>query len=351
LRSRALAAALLVALGALAGCGGGGNGGSSSPHDPFYGVVTAEPLPGGAELARLGRGGVGTLRINLAWGSVQSGPDAPYDWSHYDPVVRQAAENGVRVLATVYSTPNWIASTPEIPPLGSALPRFQDFARAAARRYGADGSFWAEHPELPKLPITNWQLWNEPNSPLFWKPSPDVGQYLELLRAFNSAVKGADPGAQIMLGGLFPTPAGGIFLDRFLSAVYQRGGRSLFDAVALHPYARTPRDALARVGQAREIMRRFGDAGKPIWITEVGWASTGRPPGLVVGQQGQADYVKRTFELAQEDRERLKIAGVVWFSLHDTPGPIWVGHCGLFTVDGSPKPAWGAFAEAAGGGA
>jgi hypothetical protein len=341
---------LVTLLGA--GCGGGGSD-ESRPHanDPFYGVITAEPLPGEAELARLGSGGVGTLRINLAWGSVQSGPGAPYDWSHYDPLVRGAAENGVRVLATIYSTPSWAASTAEIPPLGAALPGFEAFARAAVRRYGADGSFWAEHPEVPKLPIADWQLWNEPNSPLFWKPTPDAGRYLDLLRAFNSAVKGTDPGARILLGGLFPTPRHGISLDDFLSTLYEGGGRRLFDAVALHPYARTPRDALGRVEQARNVMRRFGDAEKPIWITEVGWASRGTPPGLVVGPPGQAHYLRQTFELAAADRDRLGIAGVVWYSLNDTPGPLWVGHCGLFTLEGTAKPAWNALAELAGGSA
>jgi hypothetical protein len=292
---------------------------------------------------------VGTLRINLAWGSVQSGPDARYDWSHYDPVVRSAAENGIQVLATVYSTPSWAASTAEIPPLGPSLEGFEDFARAAAERYGADGTFWEQHPDVPKLPITDWQLWNEPNSPLFWKPSPDPAKYLQLLRAFDSAVKEVDPDARIILGGLFPTPTGGASLDSFLTALYQGGGRRLFDAVALHPYARTPRDALRRVVQARSVMRRFGDADKPIWITEVGWASRGRPPGLVVGPAGQADYLRQLFELAAADRDRLGLAGVVWYSLSDTPGPLWVGHCGLFTVAGSAKPAWEAFVDVAGG--
>jgi polysaccharide biosynthesis protein PslG len=345
-------AILAITPALLAGCGdGGGQGGGESPKatDPFYGVITAEPLPGAAELQRLGQGGVGTLRINLAWGSVQSGPDASYDWSHYDPVVRSAAENGVRILATVYSTPGWAAETAEIPPLGSSLPKFEAFARAAVRRYGADGSFWTEHPDVPKLPITNWQLWNEPNSPLFWKPSPDPEGYLRLLRAFHTAVRGVDPTARILVGGLFPTPAGGVTLDSFLSALYQGGGRSLFDAVALHPYARTPRDALDRVAQARGIMRRFGDADKPIWITEVGWASAGTPPGLVVGPAGQAAYLRKTFELAKADRDRLGIGGVVWYSLNDTPGPLWVGHCGLFTVGGDPKPAWDSFAKLTGG--
>src|SRR5262245_21917419 len=351
-RGAALALPALAAL-LLAGCGGGGNGGSGEPsvqaHDPFYGVISAEPLPGEAQLARLGEAGVGTLRINLAWGSVQSGPDAPYDWSHYDPVVRGAAENGIRVLATVYSTPSWVASTPEIPPLGRSLEGFQAFARAAVQRYGANGTFWADHPGLPKEPISDWQLWNEPNSPLFWKPAPDAGQYLALLHAFNIAVKGADGQARILLGGLFPTPRGGISLDDFLASLYAHGGGQLFDAVAVHPYARTPGDALDRVTQAREVMLRHGDAAKPIWITEVGWASRGTPPDLVVGHAGPADYLHRVFELAAADRDPLRIAGVIWYSLNDTPGPLWVGHCGLFTVAGEAKPAWDAFATVSGG--
>jgi polysaccharide biosynthesis protein PslG len=351
-RGAALAVPALLAL-LLAGCGGGDDDATrgSEANDPFYGVISAEPLPSPAELARLGEGGVGTLRVNLAWGHVQSGPDAAYDWSHYDPVVRGAAENGIRVLATVYSTPTWVVPTPEIPPLGANLLAFEGFARAAVERYGTDGAFWEQHPDVPKLPITDWQLWNEPNSPLFWKPTPDAGQYLELLRAFNYSVKGADPQAEILLGGLFPAPAGGIPLDQFLLAIYAGGGRQLFDAVAVHPYAGTPDEAIDRVEQEREVMRRFGDADKPIWITEVGWASGGQPSGVTVGPERQADYLARIFELAADARERLGLRGVVWYALRDTPGPLWVGHCGLFTVDGDPKPAFEALAQVAGGSA
>jgi hypothetical protein len=351
----ALPALFVLLLAGCGGCGGGGGGGGGGqepnehPNDPFYGVISAEP-PRSEELARLGDAGVGTLRVNFAWGAVQSGPDAPYDWSQYDPVVRGAAENGIRVLATVYSTPSWVAPTPEIPPLGRALDGFERFTRAAVERYGHDGTFWEQHPDVPKLPITDWALWNEPNSPLFWKPRPDPTAYLRLLRAFSPAVKGADPQARVLLGGLFPAPTGGIPLDPFLSAIYAGGGRRLFDAADVHPYAGTPEKAIDRVEQEREVMRRFGDADKPIWITEVGWASGGQPSGLTVGAERQADYLTRIFEVAAAGHERLGITGVVWFSLNDTPGPLWPGHCGLFRLDGSPKPAWEAFAQVAGDG-
>ena len=247
----------------------------------------------------------------------------------------------MRVLATVYSSPTWAEPTPETPPLGSSLAGFRSFARAAAERYGAGGTFWATHPDLPELPITDWQVWNEPNSPLFWKPDPNAAQYMTLLRAFRSAVKEADPRAQILLGGLFPTPTGGISMNRFLGQLYDAGGRGQFDAVAIHPYASTPQIALARVANERRITERFGDPDVPIWVTEVGWASRGVPPGLVVGPAGQANYVTQTFELAAAQRDRLGIAGVIWYSLKDTPGPIWVGHCGLFRLDGSREAGLG----------
>jgi hypothetical protein len=297
----------------------------------------------------MGRGKVGTLRINLAWGSVQSGPGAPYDWSHYDPVIAGTAKNGTRVLPTVYSSPTWAEPTPEYPPLGDRLPAFEDFAHAAVQRYGSEGSFWKENPDLPKLPITDWQLWNEPNSPLFWKPSPDAGDYVALLRGFDSAVRGADPAARIMLGGLFPTPHGGIDMTDFVSSLYRSGAKGLFDSVALHPYAATPRVALARVEQMRATLDHLGDPGAQLWITEVGWAAGGQPSGLTVGPERQADYLTQTFELAAQERERLGLDGVIWYSLNDTPGPLWPAHCGLFTVDGSAKPSWAAFAGVAGG--
>jgi hypothetical protein len=349
---------LILAAAVLAGCGGGGgnrgdgNGGSAEQaNDPFYGVISAEPLPGGPLLARIGRGGVGTLRINLSWGAIQSGPDKPYDWSHYDLVIAGAAINGIRVLATVYGSPGWVEPTAEIPPLGSAQSDFDRFVRAAVERYGAGGSFWKQHPDLPEMPITDWQLWNEPNSRLFWKPAPNASDYLSLLRGFDDAVHSADSGAHVLLGGLFPTPRGDITMVSYLTELYRLGAARYFDAAAVHPYAANPQRAIAATAELRSLMDRSGDPDKPIWITEVGWASAGRRPGLIVGPTRQADYVKQTFDLASAARDRLHIAGVVWYSLSDTPGPLWVGHCGLFTVDGAPKAAWDAFVAVAGGSA
>ena len=335
-------------IGGGGGDGGGGQGPKVHPNDPFYGVVGAGPLPGSEELASLGEGGVGTLRINLAWGSVQPAPHAPYNWSTYDLLIAGAAMKGMRVLATVYGSASWAEPTPEHPPLGSNLPAFARFVRSAVQRYGVGGSFWSEHPTIPRRPVVDWQLWNEPNFGHFWKPAPSVSGYLRLLRTFHGAVKGAAAGGHVLLAGLFPTPSGGISLRDFITELYRRGGGGLFDAAAIHPYAANPGRAIALTAELRSLLDREGDHDKPIWITEVGWASGGAPSGLTVGPARQADYLTQIFRLARAEGDPLGIAGVVWYSLTDTPGPLWPGHCGLFDLNGDPTPAWRALTDLTG---
>jgi hypothetical protein len=343
---RFAAAGLTVALLSLVLAAGAG----AAPRQ-FYGVVSAGGDPTDAELAHIGRGKVGMLRVSLAWGAVESAPGAPYNWNEYDALIGGAARNGIRVLPTVYSSPIWLNGSTETPPLGPDLGKFQLFVLAAAQRYGANGTFWTENPDIPKLPFTYWQLWNEPNSPSFWKPKPNPKQYVKLLRGFESALKLGDPAARIVLAGLFMTPRikNGIFLDRYLPALYRNGARGLFDAVAMHPYSTTPRQALDAIRDVRRLMARFKDRRKQLWITEVGWASAGQRTPLTVGRRRQARYLRQIFKLTAANRGRFKIGSVFWYSLQDLSGKLWLNHTGLFTRGFSAKPAWKALVRLTGG--
>ena len=317
----------------------------------FYGVIAAND-PDSTEIARMGTGKVGTLRINFVWGAVQPSEGSSYQWGHYDAIVGAAAQQGIRVLPTVYSSPAWAANKTNYPPDRAHTAAFGAFVQAAAARYGANGSFWSENPGIPRTPVTDWQLWNEVNSPSFWYSKPSVKQYVGLLRVFHAGIKAGDPAAHIVLAGLFRTPRikHGINLDRYLPGIYRRKAKGLFDAVAVHPYATTPRDALNAVKETRKIMNRFKDRRAPIWITEMGWATGGNPPTpLTVSPQRQATYLRKTFGLMAANRGRLGIAGAVWYSWRDVPGPIWFFHTGLFTSDFDPKPAWTAFTALTGG--
>ena len=73
---------------------------------------------------------------------------------------------------------------------------------ALARRYGRGGSFWKAHPRLPYEPITDYEVWNEPNFGRLWCPKPDPGAYARLYLAARSAVQAVDPKALVLVGGL-----------------------------------------------------------------------------------------------------------------------------------------------------
>jgi hypothetical protein len=347
-RGRSLATVLVAA--ALAACLLAAPVAGAAPRE-FYGVNSAE-MPSSADLNRMGAGGMGTVRVNLVWGAVQSGRSAEYDWGVYDSVVGNAAENGIRVLPTIYSSPRWVALSHEHPPPTSALGLWRAFARAAAGRYGNGGDFWAENPDLPQIPVTDWQIWNESSSPTFWKPKPNAKRYVRLLRKARAGIEAADPRARIMLAGLFPTPGTdlGVSIDRYLPQIYRAGGRRLFDSVALHPYNIRPRGTLRDLKRVRAIMTRFKDRRKPLWATEVGWASGGPPYFFTVSRELQAEHLRRTYNLLARNRKRLKLRGVVWFSLRDYgERDDWFENTGLLTFDGSPKPAWHAFVRLTGG--
>jgi hypothetical protein len=343
LRRIVIASALLVCLCL------SGQAQAAAPRD-FYGVMAATD-PDSTEIARMGAGKVGTLRINFVWGAVQPTEAAGFDWSHYDAIIGAAAQQGIRVLPTVYSSPTWVASQTNHPPTGGFRGPFGAFVRAAAERYGSNGTFWSQNPQIPKLPVIYWQLWNEMNSPSFWFRKPSAKQYTSLLRVFNRGIKSGDPIARIVLGGLFRTPRirNGIPLDRYLPGIYRAKGKKLFDAVAMHPYATTPKATLRAVRDTRRFMARFKDKKAKLWITEIGWATGGDRTPLTVSPQRQAAYLRKTFVLLAKNRGRMKIAGVIWYSWRDLPGGIWFNHTGLFTQTLDPKPSWSAFVGLTGG--
>ena len=329
---------------------------ATAASNEFYGVISAND-PNQTELAQMASGGVGTLRINLVWGAVQPTPASGLDWAHYDTLIGDAAREGIRVLPTVYSSPSWSARRDFYPPSRPTRGAFSAFVRAAAARYGNTGAFWTEHPELPRVPVTNWQFWNEPNLQGFWSPKLSARDYVRLLRLFGRSVHRGDPAGRIVLAGLFPGPTAqdsiiGIPLRRYLPAIYrQKHAKSLFDAVDIHPYAPTPRRALQEVRKLRLIMNRFKDRRTRIWVGELGWTTGGDPSSLTVSPALQASFLAQSYRLLAAKQRRYRIAGAIWFSWRDIPGRPWFNHTGLFSYEGDPKPAWSAFASVSGGSA
>jgi len=231
------------------------------------------------------------------------------------------------------------------------------------RRYGAGGSFWRAHPELPRLPATHFELWNEPYLNAFTNNDVDPARYAALVKAATTAGRAANPRARFLMAAeTFYTAAPGD--DRsWIDALYEAQpdlGR-YFDAVAVHPYSSHQSPALytggpdtrfqfGRIAEIVGSLTAHGAVGKPLWITEIGWATC---PGSddCISEARQRSHVTTLFDEIRA-KHSTYVEAVFYYHLHDFGAgdpddkEEWFG---LLRRDGSRKPAWHALRAQTGG--
>lgn len=325
----------------------------------FFGVVPLLERPTLADLQQMAGNGVESMRLNFGWGFIESQP-GKREWSDYDALIGDMAKAGITPSPLLFGVPSWINPHEAHPPIYTPAERsaWSTFLTDLAARYGTNGSFWSLHPELPYAPLTEWEIWNEPNLNGFWDGKPNPRRYLQLVELSRDALRRADPSAVVILGGLFPHPRRqfGISLTTFLTRLYRvPGARGLFDAVALHPYASEPRGVLEACLELRRLMAKHRDRRTALWITEVGWTTGGadfkRSP-YRASEGGQARRLTRSFRLLIKSRGRLRLERIFWHGWRDYDGPgldPWTAKMGLLRSDGSAKPSLSAFARLTGG--
>ena len=258
-----------------------GGVGSASP----YGVCAHLHRVGSAaeraeECRRIAATGIGHVRFDMEWRRVQKNPDAPFDFTHYDAVVADAEANGLTVLPILFDIPKWAE------PVWEHLDAWGAFVEAVVAHYGE---------RFPDI-----EIWNEENHRYFWKHEPDPAKYAEVLKMAYLAAKRAGQAAtndilsgnaalnrlsgeaalngcggssaatapRVLFGGTAGVPLG------FIEGVYKAGGAPYFDAMNVHPYShpRQPEGHLdVQLEAVRAVMAKYGDAEKPLLITELGW--------------------------------------------------------------------------------
>jgi hypothetical protein len=335
----------------------------------FWGVVP-QVGPNAEELARLKRGGVDSIRLPVSWGSIQPSRRGGFDWSSIDSFIAAAVKARIEVFPFLSTAPSWAVpvdrrfGSSEFLPVRSGLQRsgWKQFVSQAVLRYGPHGTFWSENPELPARPIRTWQVWNEPNFKYF-VAQPNPAEYGKLVQLTYAAARAIDPGASIVLGGLFARPIEATFHVRprqayfaseFLEGMYKStpGIASKFQGYALHPYTGSYKNLPGRIEEVRRVLARNHDAAKPLYITELGWSSEPPQPhnSFAKGVAGQARELKGAFQLLTANQRKWNLQRVFWFSVSDYAGLCnFCGGSGLFRNGFKPKPAWNAYVRFAGG--
>lgn len=302
----------------------------STPHG-FYGVMADRAVLAAPQEAAdrqwnlMARSGVESVRTTFNWAHAQPVAGGAPAFGATDRVVELAARRRIELLPIVISTPAWAALEPDRG--GESPPRltsdYTAYLTALIGRYGPSGTFWDEHPDVPRRPLRKWQIWNEPHIRGYWDPPGDndrhswVASYAALLRDSATAIRQADPGAKIVIAGLAD------YVWRHLRRLYRAGIKGSYDVLALNMYTVRPVDVLRGVRLARRSLRRAGDTRKPVWLTETTWpAARGRLPTPATAWQrawwttdrGMAARLRSFYRLAIRQRRRIHLQRVFWYT-------------------------------------
>jgi hypothetical protein len=324
----------------------------------FFGTTWDGPATRSSEAEQerqfglMARSRVDTVRVVFSWADIEPAP-LDYDFRSPDRLVSLAARHGLRLLPVVLHPPNHAKQDPAVhgsPPRDPG--QYARLLRQLVQRYGPSGTFWLVHPELPRRPLREWQIWNEPHLAEYWDVAGAdwAPGYTTLLAAAHRAIEDEDPGARVVLAALAD------FSWRHLARLYANGARGHFDVAAINLYTSRPELVLRGVRHVRRVMNRRGERRTPLYLTEVGWpASLGRNPRPAARWQrawettdrGMARRVTRFFALAAARRRALGLRRVYWYNWASTyaRGSIF-NFMGLMLFDGErvqPKPALRAY--------
>lgn len=281
----ARAGAVLLLVAAMTVTGQHSKAEAVTPAQDGYGFSVGAPMTymstadADGELDAAAKTNATWLRVLIDWHLVEPMPGA-FDWGYVDHWINGARQRGLNVLGVIAYTPDWARAPGSYftaPPIDPNT--FATFAKKVVQRY--------------RDRVSDWEIWNEPNVPLFFGDVPDrAATYTALLKAAYPVIKASQPDSTVIVAGLSPAWAPDD-PPTFVNAMYQLGAKGSFDAMAMHPYvypnglAGDDRNGWSDVERVHQLMVDNGDGGKKIWMTEIG-APTCAPEASGVSQDQQA---------------------------------------------------------------
>src|SRR5262245_57954527 len=141
---------------------------AQAARSEFYGITQGGL--NGQDILGMSLAKVQIDRFPLQWNEVQPTKNT-FHWTESDDLIGGLAFNGIRAAPFVWGSPTWAGtgSTQQPPATTAQRTAWQTFLKAAVARYGPGGTYWANGykqrfgPSATPLPITSWQIWNEPN--------------------------------------------------------------------------------------------------------------------------------------------------------------------------------------------
>jgi hypothetical protein len=260
------------------------------------------------------------VRMDLTWEAIER-KKGIYDFERtsYDALTEGCSKRGIRILYILdYS--NRLYESERSIRTEEGRRAFAAFAEAAATRYAGKGILW--------------EIWNEPNIKLFWRPQPSVDDYCMLVKAAAKRIKEADK------SGLVVAPATSTIPFKWLEDCLKKGLLNLIDVLSVHPYRSQPPETVIKdYDKLRELIKRYAPNGKkiPVISGEWGYSNINWDKARLTDEQ-QAQYLAREFLINLYQ----KIPISIWYDWkNDGTNPDErEHHFGTVTNDLRPKAAY-----------
>ena len=277
--------------------------------------------------------GIRLIRDECYWSYVETTPGIYNFPPQIDFYIQQAQLRGIGILLILNYNNSLYA-----PHAGSAVTtdsnraKFVSYCQAVVSRY------------LP-LGVKCYEIWNEPNIPMFWDPTPNANDYFKLLQAVYPVIKSIDTTITVM--GCATSPAEGnpapfISWLSFIGSVFSLGGGNYMDAVSFHQYRVDKNPEQWIQNDINSLKNIVGT--KPIWLTEVGYHTATVWPNLT--ELAQAQYVSRLYIMGKGIQQ---LSNIFYYDLKNdgTSANEPEHNFGLLNFNMIPKPAFLALRTAA----
>lgn len=278
--------------------------------------------------------GIRWVRFDFLWQDIEP-EKGRFDFEKYDRIVRILKEYNIGILGILNYGVGWASSGGSWNCPADNNQDFVNFCVKVVKRY--------------KDTVKHWEIWNEPDSHIYWSKQDGLKSYCALLKEVYPAIKAVDPDCLVLNGGL----AKGI---SSVNLLYDNGAKEYFDILNIHIFE-SPNiaGAINRVAAypklAHKIMLKNNDLNKKIWITEIG--SPGVKKGVSTdnwwmganpNEADQANWLRYIYEQLLLDDNVDKI---FWAFFRDCNNHWQDGtdYFGLVRWDFSRKPSFSAYKE------
>jgi hypothetical protein len=271
---------------------------AQAPQDvePFVvGIGRSIHDPNGAVADALRVLGVGSIRVDAPWQSIEHAPGRYAIPAWLDSAVDSARAAGVEpLLILAYGHALYGGDKPRTP---AQIEAFTRYARHVTVHFAGR--------------VRYFDLWNEWDAQTGRTSPGSADDYVALARRVYPAIKAANPDSVVLSGGISSFGLERGWVERFI----ELGGLEAVDALSLHPYNLhrdgTPEDAIGELDRVHALTR---DAARPvpIYVTEMGYPAYSGRGG--VSRETAAVYLARFMLLAST---RPHVAGVWWYCLRD----------------------------------